>query len=397
MKQTKILVVVSSLNVGGTENHIYQVFPKLNSAEYRVAVYTTNQPGVMAKKLQKKGIKIYSSKLSAMFHRMGKIGKLLAYAATILRLTWLNLVYRPDIVHCFLPGPFILGGFCARLTRRPYLIMSRRGMNYYQKRYPRLAKSEAALIKKTDRILANSKRVYDQLLHEENVPEDKLRLIYNGIEIAKYHKEIDSEQLKKTLRISDDAVVMTIVANLYAYKGHIDLLKALVSIKDNLPINWVLLCVGRDEGCLQGLCEYAAKNQITSHIHWLDQRHDVPELLAISDIGILCSHEEGFSNSVIEGMAAGLPMVVTDVGGNAEAVKDDETGYVVPSKSPGLLAKAILSMTHDASLRKKMGQAGFDRVKELFSLARCVDGYRSVYDELGFCESQHDKIVTKPE
>lgn len=378
----KILVVVSSLNIGGTENHIQQVFPHLNNGHYQVAIYTTSQRGTMAKSLRAKGVKIYSSRLGAFFHRFGKLGRLCAYLFSTLKLIAINLWYRPDIVHCYLPGPYILGGFCARITRRPYLIMSRRGMNFYQKKYPRLAKHEKKLQQKTTRILANSKRVLKQLCDEEQIPEERLRLIYNGLDLVKYKKQTPSPELRQALRISEDAFVLVIVANLFAYKGHIDLLKALAGIKDQLPEDWVLLCVGRDEGCLQALCDYAAESELSSHIQWLDQRDDVPKLLALSNIGVLCSHEEGFSNSVIEGMAAGLPMVVTDVGGNAEAVIDNEMGFVVPPKNPTALGEAILRLANDKQLRDRMGDAAMRRVQSEFSLDHCVDAYNKMYAEL---------------
>ena len=378
----KILVVVSSLNVGGTENHIEQVFSALNREQYRVIVYTTHQRGVRADALAAKGVTIYSSRLAEFFHHFGKLGRLCAYVAAVNRLIIVNLWYRPDIVHCYLPGPYLLGGFCARLTRRPYLIMSRRSMNYYQKKYPRLAKQERRLLKKTCRILANSKRVFNQLIEEEKVSKEKLRLIYNGLDISTYQKQSDFVDLRQSLNIMEDALVITMVANLFPYKGHIDLLQALTLVKDRLPTNWLLLCVGRDEGCLADLYRYATKNNINANIRWLDQRDDVPALLSLSDIGVLCSHEEGFSNSVIEGMAAGLPMVVTNVGGNAEAVLDQQMGFVVPAKDSVALSEALLKLALNKALRRQMGTAAKERVQSEFSLDRCVKAYDQMYAEL---------------
>lgn len=378
----KILVVVSNLNLGGTENHIQQVFSKLNGDRYRVAVYTTHQRGAMANLLKAKGVKIYFSRLGEYLHRFGKMGRLGAYAISTWRLILVNLWYRPDIVHCYLPGPYIIGGFCARLTRRRYLVASRRGMNYYQKKYPLLSKQEKHLQKKTSRILANSKCVLNQLFNEEKVEKERLRLIYNGIDLSTYKKQPASSELRKSLNISESTLVLTIVANLFLYKGHIDLLKALVLIKDQMPNDWVLLCVGRDEGCLKTLCNFSSEQNIASHIRWLGQRDDVPAILSLSNIGILSSHEEGFSNSIIEGMATGLPMIVTDVGGNAEAVLNNETGFVIPPKDPNALAKAILRLAWDTDLRKQMGEAAQKRVTDEFSLEHCVAAYDQMYLEL---------------
>jgi len=106
----------------------------------------------------------------------------------------------------------------------------------------------------------------------------------------------------------------------------------------------------------------------------------VPLFLRLADVGLLCSHEEGFSNAVLEGMAAGLPMVVTDVGGNAEAVIDGVTGYVVPAHNPELLADALLTVAL-ADDRALMGDRGRRRVVEKFSMNSCIDAYEALYRE----------------
>ena len=115
---------------------------------------------------------------------------------------------------------------------------------------------------------------------------------------------------------------------------------------------------------------------------WLGQRDDAPALLAAAGVGILCSHQEGFSNSILEGMAAGLPMLVTDVGGNAEAVVDGETGLVVPAHDPARLGAALASLAGDPAPRRAMGAAGRRRAAEHFSLDECVAAYERLYEGL---------------
>ena len=114
----------------------------------------------------------------------------------------------------------------------------------------------------------------------------------------------------------------------------------------------------------------------------MGSRNDIPDLLSASDIGLLCSHEEGFSNAILEGMAAGLPMVVTDVGGNSEAVVNGKTGVVVPARQPAALGQAILELAKDSKRRKEFGGAGRARVEAEFSLEKSVEGYEEVYGSL---------------
>jgi glycosyltransferase involved in cell wall biosynthesis len=118
------------------------------------------------------------------------------------------------------------------------------------------------------------------------------------------------------------------------------------------------------------------------NISFLGSRSDVPSLLAASDLALLCSHQEGFANAILEGMAAGLPMIVTDVGGNAEAVVDGETGLVVPAHSPDQLADAIVRLARDPAKRKAFGAAAHRRVSEHFGMERCVAAHDELYRQL---------------
>ena len=184
------------------------------------------------------------------------------------------------------------------------------------------------------------------------------------------------------IRLRQPGGLGLLVANLIAYKGHADLLQALGRVRDDLPEGWVLLCAGRDDGPGDDLKAAATALGIGGGVRWLGERSDVPTLLACADIGLLCSHQEGFSNSILEGMAAGLPMIVTDVGGNPESVVDGVTGMVAPPRDPRALGDAILALARDPERRKAMGEAGRRRAVESFSLEACVARYERLYDTL---------------
>jgi len=119
--------------------------------------------------------------------------------------------------------------------------------------------------------------------------------------------------------------------------------------------------------------------QIQENVMFLGSRDDVSALLAASDIGILSSHEEGFSNAILESMAASLPMIVSDVGGNAEAVIHGETGLVVPAGDPKALAEAIAELVGAPERCHAMGQAGRTRIEQSFSMETCIKNYNRLY------------------
>jgi len=257
-------------------------------------------------------------------------------------------------------------------------LMSRRSLNHYQRKYKGFHTLETFFHKRCDLILGNSQAVVHQLRHEEGVSPDKARLLYNGIPLEPY-TTLTRQECRQNLALSEKDLVLVIVANLIPYKGHQDLIQALGKIKNKLPKNWKLWCVGRDTGIQNKLEAQAAILGINDHIEWLGLRQDIPMLLKASDIGVLCSHEEGFSNAILEGMAAGLPMVVTDVGGNKEAVLQLETGFVVPPHNPDALGNAIVQLATHEELRHKMGEKGFQRVRTCFSLEKCAETYHELY------------------
>jgi glycosyltransferase involved in cell wall biosynthesis len=230
-----------------------------------------------------------------------------------------------------------------------------------------------------DAVLGNSLSVTRQLTEEEGVPADRLGLIYNGINSDVFAGSEARVALRASLGIGPEALVLCMTANLIPYKGHEDLIDALALAAKRMPEEWRLLLAGHDHGIGESLKNKAERLGLRKNISFLGSRTDIPALLAACDIGILCSHQEGFANAILEGMAARLPMIVTDVGGNSEAVVHGETGIVVPPKDPKRLSDAIIQLAQNQSLRSTYGAAGWQRVTEHFGMKRCVTLYDLLY------------------
>lgn len=355
--KNKILVVINNFDSGGTEQHLLQVLPLLQrQSQNSIYIYAIGGRGKLASRFEQQNIKV-------IFPKSGLSIFLL------IKTLW---EIKPDFIHSFLPQAYLTMVLANVFYQRP-LIMSRRSLNDYQKKHPFLARLERFSHRFVTFALGNSQAVVNQLL-EEGIPKNKIKLIYNGVDTLSYQK--------KELGNKIENFTMIMVANLRAYKGHVDLLEALHLISKKLPQDWVLLCAGRDEGILNALKEKAALLNLEKQIVWLGEREDIPHLLMQSDLAIACSHEEGFSNSILEAMAAGLPVIATNVGGNPEAVIDQQTGLIVPKKSPAALANAILTLASNETLRKEMGARGCQRVREYFDLNACVNQYKNFYEEV---------------
>jgi glycosyltransferase involved in cell wall biosynthesis len=257
--------------------------------------------------------------------------------------------------------------------------MSRRSLSSYQQNWPTVARLERRLHEKMDAVIGNSRAVVRELL-DEGIPKSKVRLIYNGIAFTKQLP--DRAEARQALGLDDSTLVGAVVANLIHYKGHRELVRALSHVAANLSIPWRILVAGRDHGIRAELESLAEARGIREHIEFLGERANIPQLLAAADFGLLTSREEGFSNVILEGMAAGLPMIVTDVGGNPEAVLDGETGCVVPPYRPKAIADAILRLARNPELRRHLGEEARARAEDKFSIERCVRAHADLYQDL---------------
>lgn len=379
----RLLLILGSLDMGGTQRHVIDLATALTRAGWMVTVYCMVHEGVLAGELRARGVTVHAPWLQGTAPKLVQYlpGRILRLMLASIGLMSELLFRRPTIVHFFLPENYVIGGFCAIAARCRYMIMSRRSLNLYQVRRPALPAAERFLHRHMARVVGNSQAVLAEL-RTEGVPEEKLRLIYNGVHSAPFASTPTKQEVRQQLGIPRDAWVTILVANIIPYKGHADLLDALSRIKDRLPNPWRLLCVGNDYGPETELRTYASRLELDKNILWLGPRTDVAKLYAAADLGLLVSHEEGFSNVILEGMASALPMVVTNVGGNAEAVLDGETGLVVPAHDPERLGAAILALASDPVRAAAFGKAGRWRVQQHFELDACVRQYEALYAEL---------------
>lgn len=375
----RILFVISQLDVGGTERHLAMLAPALVRRGWPVTVFSLKGDGPLRSVLESAGVDVVgATSRSGDTGHSGRIGVLLSAA----RALWRELRRRPAIVHFFLPEAYLVGAPLAALARVPARVMSRRSLNAYQASYPFVGAVEKVLHRTMSAVLGNSRSVMRELTAQEGVPARKAVLIYNGVDLSRFAQPETRTVARAALGLAPDSLVLTIVANLIPYKGHSDLLEALSRAKGQLPSHWRLLLIGRDDGIGAMLRQQVTALGLEGHVEFLGSRGDVPRLLAAADIGLLCSHQEGFSNALLEGMAAGLPMIATDVGGNGEAIADGMSGLLVPARQPDALSSAILRLADDPALRGRLGQAARERVLRDFSLEACIDRYEALYRAL---------------
>ncbi len=219
-------------------------------------------------------------------------------------------------------------------------------------------------------IIAASNAIKQSLL-DTGVGEEVVRLVYNGVDTAKFDR-MPKGTLRRELGIPDASVVLGTVAELAPVKDQRNLLAGVRAIHD--AGHAVHLVLAGDGPLREDLQRLTTDLRLGDYVHFLGLRSDVPQLLADIDVFVLSSLTEGLSNALLEAMAGGKAVVATGVGGNLEVVVDGVTGLLVAPGQPRQLSGAITRLICDPALRLSMGAAGRDRARA-FPIEAMVAGY----------------------
>jgi glycosyltransferase involved in cell wall biosynthesis len=217
-----------------------------------------------------------------------------------------------------------------------------------------------------DSVIAVSEEVKRDYKEKTGIDERKCLVIYNGIDTEDFGRAADIKGLKRELDLGEDDIIITCISRLVPQKDHYTLLKAAGILVGKVPkLKFLIVGGGKMAEELKG---FARKLNLEKNVVFAGKREDISDILALTDISVLCSVKEGFSNVILESMAAAKPVIATDVGGNREAILDGKTGYLVPKKDYNLLADKILLLVNNKDKREEMGRNGRRRVKERFSI-----------------------------
>lgn len=383
----RIAWFIVGLEIGGSERQLIALNEGLKPFAWERHIICLSGFGPLADQARAAGATLHD----LAYARQGTEGRIgmrnvpEAFRA-VMRLRTLLLRIQPDILHTIVPVCNILGAPAGRLARVPRMVCSKVWPPDYRGTSRIFDMLENISDRMFDIVHCKSQGVADAVVAREPVPRSKIRVVYNGIRPERFEGH-DREATRRELAIEPDEFLVGVVANLFERKGHRDLLVAAPAVLREFPRTRFVL-VGRDEGLGPALHKQANDLGIAERVLFAGERPNVPELLAGFDLLVSSSHQEGFSNVVIEGMAAGLPIVATNACGNDEAIEDGVSGILVPVRSPERLAAAIIEMRRKPDRARKMGERGRERVARLFSHQAMVDGMRQIYGELTTCSNR---------
>lgn len=363
--RTRIVQLIASLDRGGAERVVVDLALGFDRDRYQTTVIYLQGTGELGAELTTAGINVV---------RLPDRGKLNPGTCRALY-GWLRRE-RPDVLHCHIPRPAFWGLIAARAAGVPVRVYTEHSAQNYPlilgSLYPAIVRLATDLVCVSDAAQTTLRRHYPAV-------GGKTVTIRNGIRLARVSDCRDRCAVRTELGLGPDEPVLCHVANAFPVKAQHDLLNAFALARRLIP-SARLLMVG-DGPLRQELMELSRQLGLAEQVLFLGRRSDVADLLAASDLFVLSSVAEGLPVTIIEAMAAGLPVIATNVGGCAEIVQDQITGRIVPPRSPAQLAEAIAETLSDSRRATEMGRAGRSRAADNFAAEACVRAHEALYEE----------------
>lgn len=372
--------MVTSFGQGGTEGQVKQLLLGLDQSTFETRVACLHKIGCHLKAIEERGISVREFPVTSLY-RPHAIRQMLALA-DYLRAS------RTQILHSYNFYSNMIAVPAARLARVPVVIASVRDQGVYMSRAQKIAHAWAGRL--ADKVLVNADSIRVWLV-EQGFRADRIVTIRNGIDPGRFASPARGSGIRAEFGIEADAPLVVMVARLNRQKGVDDYLKAAALVCRRHPRARFMLVgekfrnvhriITQDDAYHARLRRMTTKLGLTRNLIFAGRRSDVAEILAEATLSVLPSYSEGIPNSLLESMAAGLPVVATRVGGIPELVRDGEDGYLVPPRAPRLLAERIDKLLTDTAQARRFGEAGRLRVRESFSLERMIRDTEELYLE----------------
>jgi glycosyltransferase involved in cell wall biosynthesis len=289
--------------------------------------------------------------------------------------------FKPDVLHSHVPRPTLWVSLAQRtIRRRPAFVYTEHNV---QEVYPSWAKwAYRTFIPVLDGVVCVSDAATQSFAARWPRAQGPTR-VWNGIDPDRACPNSAPDEIRTRLGVDAEALVLCNVANVGYRKGQDVLVRAMAQLANDTPRLecWVAGALEHEPATVELVRGEIVEHELEDVVHLLGRRRDVADLLHAADVFVLSSRQEGFPITILEAMAAGKPIVATNVGGCAEAVVHGETGLIVPPENPEALAEALASLLADPELAGRMGAAGRERVQQEFTVDRMVEQHLALYEQ----------------
>ena len=370
-----VVHVIHRLGTGGMENGLVNLINRAPSDRYRHAVVCLTDADSFAERIMRSDVPVVTlhrppGHSFGMYWTLWKV--LLRLRPKVIHTRNLSTL-EAQIVAWFVPGAVRVHGEHGRD------VFDLHGAN---RKYNLLRRAVRPLVQ---RYVAVSRDLERWLVSAIGVAPGRIRQIYNGVDQSRFHPLSERAQDRLPAGFAaPEAFVVGTVGRLAEVKDQATLVRAFSRmLRGNADEGKRARLIIVGEGPMRGQLEALIRDEGLEDVVWMaGDRDDVAELLGCLGLFVLPSLGEGISNTILEAMACGLPVIATDVGGNPELVDTGVTGLLVPAGDPDSLAKAMAAYLRDPELGKRHGRDALAKVTRRFCWDRCVAEYLDVYDEL---------------
>jgi glycosyltransferase involved in cell wall biosynthesis len=365
-----VLYLMPWLIVGGAENQVVQLLRFMDRQRFKPVACCIREPGALMEEVKALGITTYC------LHLRPKYGfRVLVAVKKILEIIRRE---RIEILQAMEFNARVLGSFAAKAGRVPVSLAAEHYTGEWQE--PGFKKAMKRLtVPFVDRIICVAHAQKNYLVEKRGFPPEKLEVIYNGIDLAKFDPRKGSRFRKSEFSIPEESPVVGIIAALRPEKAHHIFLKAAKRIAaDIADARFMIVGDGEERTNLEHI---ARELGIAEKTVFTGVRTDVPEILSLLDVAVLCSYPvvETFPVSLLEAMAMEVPVVATRVSGIPEMVEEGKNGFLVPVGDDKALAEAVSRLLSDRGMARRMGALGRRKVEENFTIQKTVEKTQDLY------------------
>ncbi|WP_068262838.1 glycosyltransferase family 4 protein [Rubripirellula obstinata] len=364
----RLALVIPTMDQGGAEKQLCLLAENLPPDQFDVRVFLLTRDGPLSDRLRRAGVEVVV---------IGKRFK--ADPTALFRLRKHFQSFQPDIVHTWLFAANSFGRVAARMASVPRIMASERCVDLWKTAAHFLIDRRLAGF--TETITVNSQGIAD-FYAGHGIPASKFRVIHNGITPSsdansEESKPTDSAWARESLQIVDDRRLILAVGRLWPQKRYRDLIWA-AELMATMRGDTTLVIVGDGPQSAE-LLRHRDAVSTPLHVRFAGHRSDVASLLPHADVFWIGSEYEGQSNSVIEAMQAGVPVVASDIPGNRDLVVPGETGFIVELGDTADFARQTHKLLEDPELARQMGESAKTRIANEFSVEKMVDAYVDLY------------------
>jgi glycosyltransferase involved in cell wall biosynthesis len=368
-KKIKLLKMLTNFRIGGTERQVANLARGIDSSQFDLHLACLCHTGELLEELETLRVPRPEFRIGSLYSP-----RTLWQGIRLAHYVRRNLI---QIVHSYGFYPNVFAVPFARLAGASIVVASIRDTGDLLT--PMQTRLQKLVCRFADCVLVNAEAIRESLI-EQGYDPSKIVVIRNGIALSNFARGERNAALRRDLGFPSSARLVAVFSRLNPMKGVEYFLDAAIILAERFPD--VRFLVAGDGGSRKELEDRACRLGLGPRIVFAGFRSDVRELLSEAAISVLPSLSEGTSNTLLESMAAGIPVIATRVGGNPEVIEDGVSGLLVPPRDSAAIAAAMIRLLEDEDLALRLGQAGMRRVSELFSLSGSVQQTEHLYQRL---------------